>query len=147
MEYNTGLTGSLMAGNVDRSTPEQDHVYEPCQSLAEKYRIDCYLDQPPRWFAYVTQDAAEIAKLCTGIEDTSEKMACFGGIGRITPDGSSSIWMMRDYCMDIFDESGRHACMIEAINGLKGSGIPGGQIGCLPLPAPDRWDCLEQFRR
>ncbi len=113
MEYNTGRSTQLMGGVRDAATKDKEKIYEPCQSLSLKYQSECFLDQPPRWFIYTTQDPKEIIRLCSTVGRTENRRACYRGIARITPGRKTKADVLREFCQPIADADGRLDCQNE----------------------------------
>lgn len=110
MEYNTGRASQLMEGARDAVTKDREKIFEPCHSLTLKYQSECFLDQPPRWFIYITQEPKEIISLCSRVPVKENRFACYRGIARITPTGKTKTEIMRDFCLPIADPDGRREC-------------------------------------
>ena len=102
-----------MQGVRDAKTMGQNQLYEPCESLLQKYQSECFLDQAPRWFAYISQDPQKIIALCTEVKNTNNRLACYRGIARITPIGATKEEMLSKFCQPIVDQIGKRACQEE----------------------------------
>lgn len=113
MEYNTSITSQLMNGQREGQTIEKYALHEPCILLSPQYQPVCYLDQAPRWFSYVSQDPLIIISSCEEVQDRKNKLACFQGIARITPDGKENPQMMHEVCQKISEQEGRMRCLKE----------------------------------
>jgi hypothetical protein len=113
MEYNTSITSQLMDGERTGQTISKDAIHEPCVLLVSKYQTVCYLDQAPRWFSYVSQDSNVIISLCEEVQEKRNRLACFQGIARITPDGKENPHMMREVCQKVSEKEARDICLKE----------------------------------
>ncbi|HTM69118.1 MAG TPA: hypothetical protein VL426_07585 [Candidatus Binatia bacterium] len=61
---------------IDRSRP-----YEPCTSVAARYKASCYFEQPYLWHRLFGDDAAASAERCATLTG-DERQACLLGLGR-----------------------------------------------------------------
>ncbi len=113
MEYNTGQTSGLLGREPPSLTATRASPYEPCSQLPRKYQADCYKDQPPRWFSLLTQDPKEIAALCSSVAGNENRLSCYRGIARITPQGKSKEDILREFCEEIVQKDGYVQCREE----------------------------------
>ncbi len=113
MEYNTGRTTQLMGDAREAVTRDAQKIFEPCESLSRKFQAECFLDQAPRWFIYITQEPNEIIALCARVRDSQNRVSCYRGIARITPTGKTKPDMLAEFCLPIRDPDGAAACRSE----------------------------------
>ncbi len=116
MEFNTNITSEVLHGSNSFKTSNSSSLYEPCESLSHSYQSFCYLDQAPRWYSYITQDFSLIVSFCSDISDINNRLSCYQGIGRITPDGKENADILSSVCKTILEKSGYETCLKEVLH-------------------------------
>lgn len=78
MEYNFHTMADL-SGSSTRVLGKD--VYEPCTSIAEKFRPVCYFEQTQWWETVFKGDYTKMGTLCNDIAIEKNRTTCFQGIG------------------------------------------------------------------
>lgn len=79
MEYNFHTMDESTQGYLREAT---DNLYEPCDTLPERYRASCYFEQVQWWQNIFNNDFKKIGELCSVLKDEEASyLACYNGIG------------------------------------------------------------------
>lgn len=87
MEYNFR---TVFRDDESTVTVREAHgnLYEPCRSVAPRFRQACYFEQASWWLQVLNSDEEKVGSLCQGIINKSEKEACFLGLGTTVTERS-----------------------------------------------------------
>lgn len=80
MEYNFHTMESVRGGDYLREPTE--NLYEPCDTLPQRFQASCYFEQVQWWQAVFKDDFARIGELCAALPaQSAEYTACYNGVG------------------------------------------------------------------
>jgi hypothetical protein len=87
MEYNfPALVGESETRLETRSMDSAP--YEPCLSVATRFRRACMLEEPSWWLSQTASDYTKAGALCANVRDVTLKGDCFRGIGYTAGPGT-----------------------------------------------------------
>ncbi len=142
MEYNEPIelgenTAVTRIRELDKNTP-----YDPCDKLDKKFQESCYHGLPQLWDKTFDKDYARIAQLCSNLSDSTNRVACYNGIGSVAAPSS-------DYQTDgtiakcdlISEINGRNICKVTAAWSFLPQNRAGADAICKDLPAEVKKQC------
>jgi hypothetical protein len=80
MEYNFPVVDASNF-NFDPRPLESGDIYEPCSTIPEQFRENCYFTQPQWWIRIFPDDYAKVGTLCYALDNQSLQDMCFYGTG------------------------------------------------------------------
>ena len=79
MEYNFHTMESIEGTKLRK--PDGEDVYEPCTSLPERFKQECFYNQAQWWIDLNSKDYSKVGALCDAVSNKVEREACLRGLG------------------------------------------------------------------
>lgn len=110
MEYN--FRTIFEEGGSEVVTREaHGNLYEPCQSVAERFGQACFFEQAAWWREVLNSDDEKVGAFCGGINNSTQKEACFLGLGDAVAERSFyDKEAVKEACSRMPDDYGKALC-------------------------------------
>lgn len=146
MEYNF----HSMAENGDGSylREKTENLYEPCDTLPERFRASCYFEQIQWWQNIFHSDFKYIGALCKTLPKNSQTFsACYNGIGNYVAADDRETSKIISSCSVMPDEETKSLCL-EGASWLIGFDAKGTapQLLCEASQEPYKTKCLQNLQ-
>ncbi len=148
MEYNFHTMNDVQDGEYIREVSE--NLYEPCDTLPERFQPSCYFEQIQWWENVFRGDYKYIGELCSVFEEgTANYTACYNGIGNyVSAFADFEYDGIVETCSDMPTEDARGLChegaswLVTAQEDPKGVPV---QL-CEALIEPHKTECFQKLQ-
>jgi plastocyanin len=86
------------------------NLHEPCDKIPENFSSACYFEQAAWWDRVMESDYKKIGELCASTDSTSNKDACFLGLGNAIAESTSYSQEYKVACRLMPDEYSEAIC-------------------------------------
>ncbi len=115
MEYNVPIIINETSASVTVRQLNPANLFDPCDKIDDKFKQSCFYNLPQLWDKGLNKDYSQIGRLCTLVENTRDRIACFNGIGSVAaPSSSYDVLETTAKCQEIPDKEGKQFCRIRA---------------------------------
>jgi hypothetical protein len=123
MEYNF----HTMDDSVDFIRTAGDDLYEPCDTLPQRFQASCYFEQVQWWESVFNKDYKRIGELCAQLTaGSAEYTACYNGIGNyVAASAAYDFEKIAAQCLLMPDAASQGLChegaswLVRSIEGKK----------------------------
>ena len=146
MEYNF----HTMDDSSDFIREAGENLYEPCDTLPQRFQASCYFEQVQWWQSVVQRDYKRIGELCAKLpQNSAEYRACYNGSGNyIAADAKFDVDQIIAWCALMPNDESRGLCHEGAswlVRGEKDGETVAAQL-CEVLQEPYKAQCFQKLQ-